>query len=312
VLPAGLRDAIRGIWTRRNLRELVERLVPPWNARVSGARGSPARADCTIAYLSNGGQWKLFDLDGGRVWTLAPNVERTRRDLAKLDRFRHAFNIPAGQLVAEGDSLWRCDAYMDCPNLAQCDAARRSELVRRLIAQYAAFAASAGEPPRLQLTLDALDTLADIAPTSLAARIAQRHRPALEGLGRELPLAPVHGDLSAQNVFVCDGEPWIIDWDDSGESLPLLMDVLYLFVREAALSRVDLLEAFLEGRFDAEIGRAFRACGAPSLPRDNLLLVLHAYLVRLHVMRRSGRRDANGRNVESLWNRLRGYCKGYL
>ena len=134
----------------------------------------------------------------------------------------------------------------------------------------------------------------------------------MKSLGRTLNLLPAHGDLSAQNVIVCEGLAWVLDWDTAGSPQPILYDILYLIVREAALGRTDLLDAFVAGRFDDGLERNLTAFGLAVRPADNLLLLLHGYIVHFHAARSAARLDASAANVDSVWNPLHGYCAKHL
>jgi Ser/Thr protein kinase RdoA (MazF antagonist) len=134
----------------------------------------------------------------------------------------------------------------------------------------------------------------------------------MERLGDLLKLLPAHGDLSAQNIFVSDGQPWIIDWDNAGHHQPMLQDPLYLIIRESELGRIDLLTAFLAGNFDTELHRIFALNGLSNAPCPNLVLLIHAYLIHFHNKRAAGQRDADERNVDILWKPLLVYCADYL
>ena len=310
-LPEGLRDAIRGIRTRRASRELVERAAPPWLVNVAASGGGDA-PNCSIGYLSNGGNWKLFDLDNQVIWTRLAHPERLARDKANFDRFSVYFNIPAWRVVEMDDGPWRSEAYIADANLVHSSSATRVEVLKTLLEQYALFARRETRPADPALTAAAIATLGECAPGSIPARVAERFADAMAILGERIKLLPAHGDLSAQNVFVCGGQPWIIDWDTAGEYQPLLHDLLYLVLREAELGRTDLLTAYLEGGFDEGLRRMFSLCDLSAPPCDNLVLLVHSYIVRFHTRRRANHRDANRQNVESLWNRLQPACAGHL
>src|SRR5665213_1286147 len=112
-LPEGLRDSIRGTRTRKASRELVERDAPPWLVNVPDHR-SPAtpQSNCSIAYLSNGGNWKLFDFDNQVIWTRLRHVDNLDRDMANHQRFAVFFNIPAWHTVTLDDGVWRSETYI--------------------------------------------------------------------------------------------------------------------------------------------------------------------------------------------------------
>jgi hypothetical protein len=308
-LPAGLRDAIHGIWKRPLARALTERAVAPWRARMQRPAGNVhVAADCSIAYLSNGGRWKLFDLGNARVWTRLRDLERARAEQARIEPFRMALNIPDCRLVDDAGTLWRSDRYVSGINLALCRPDRRLEITRTLAEQYARLAMAMATPANPDFTSQAVGTLCDFAPASLPAQLCGRHLDRIHEFGASLPIMPAHGDLSAQNVFVAEGQPWILDWDEAGRKLPVLYDVLYLVTREAELDRFDLLAAFLDGAFDEGIPERFGGACLHGGPHDRLLLIVHAYAVRFHWQRTAGQRDANAHNVDDVWAKLRSYC----
>lgn len=311
-LPESLLDAIRGIRRRRMRREMVERLAPPWFAYLpGGAVQSPPR-QCSIAYLSNGGDFKLFDLENREVWIRPLFAIKMERELDNFKRFGAHFNIPAWRMVVVNNETWRCDSFLDGPTLAQCRPNQRIATVKALIQQYAAFARFAAESASPKVTEDAFTTIKNCAPDSVPARIAIRHEEAIHRLGAALKYIPVHGDLSGQNVFVCDGKPWIIDWDTAGRLQPILHDVLYLIIREAELGRPDLLDSYLRGKFDDELGRILEWSDLPAGSCHNLVLLAHNYIVHFHLMRNEGRPDAGAQNVDNLWNPLHGIVGNYL
>ena len=309
-VPDALRDAIRGIRRRKRLRELVERLTPPWHAYIP--RHGSKRDQCSIAYLSNGGKWKLFDLEKKVIWTRPSRNDRLARETENLVQFGHYFNIPDWEIVQRDGQVWRRDRYVGDKNLSQCDTGERIQILKVLFGQYEAFAASAAGRPAPELTHAAVSTIMECAPRSLPARIAAKHHAEIEALAASLRLLPVHGDLSAQNVFVLDGRPWIIDWDSAGVGQPILQDLLYLIIRESELERIDLLTAFLSGYFDDELLKIFSLNGLGGAPCGNLLLLVHAYLIHFHQKRLAGHRDVQARNVDKVWRPLRSYCARYI
>ena len=311
-LPESLHDAIRGIWTRPRVREAADRALPPWHARVpAAANGEARRADCAIAYLSNGGRWKLFDVKAAHVWTAVRDHATAAREVAVLAPFRPFFDIPESRIERHADGDWRCDGYLEGRSLAHVPASARIDAVRTLLRQFAALGRASAQPPDPMLTRAAVNTIRAIAPASLPAAIVATHGDELEQLGAALPLAPAHGDLSAQNVVVCGARPWVIDWDGAGAARPLLADVLYLVVREAALGRPDLLRAFLAGEFDAGVSEALAATPLAASAPARMVLLAHGYIVRFHLQRVAGMRDATGPNVDGLWSRLRPFCNGF-
>jgi hypothetical protein len=227
-------------------------------------------------------------------------------------RFGRYFNIPKWEITRENGQLWRREHYIGDKSLSQCETAERIEMMKAVLRQYEAFAASEAIGPAPELTQAAISTMLECAPRSLPARIAAKHHAAMETLGASLKLLPVHGDLSAQNVFVSDGQPWIIDWDNAGDYQPMLVDPLYLVIRESELGRIDLLAAFLAGHFDTELLRIFALNGLANAPCSNLVLLVHAYLIHFHHKKAAGQRDADRRNVDDIWKPLLVYCTDYL
>jgi hypothetical protein len=210
------------------------------------------------------------------------------------------------------DGPWRSETYIADANLVHSSTETRVEVMKTLLEQYALFARREARPANPALTAAAIAALGECAPGSIPARVAARFAADMARLGDHVKLLPAHGDLSAQNIFVCGGQPWIIDWDTAGDNQPLLHDVLYLILREAELGRTDLLGAYLEGGFDEGLSRMFSLCDLSAPPCDNLVLLVHSYIVRFHASRRANHRDANRQNVESLWNRLQPACAGHL
>src|SRR6185312_10892345 len=140
-MPATLRDAVRGIRTRRISRELIERGAQPWFVRLPpGQSDTPTHGACASAYLSNGGDWKLFDLEHQEVWSRALFPEKLRREIANRARFSPYFNIPPFAVEDIGGQAWRHEAYFDGPTLARCEPHVRSRVVHRLFDQFATFA----------------------------------------------------------------------------------------------------------------------------------------------------------------------------
>jgi hypothetical protein len=312
-LPEGLRDSIRGIRTRRASRELVERAAPPWLVTVPDHDSrAAAQSNCSIAYLSSGGNWKLFDFDNQVIWTRLRHVGNLDRDKANHERYATYFNIPAWHIVELDDGIWRSETYLADANLVHSDEKVRADSLKVLFQQYAVFARREAAPANPALTRAAIRAIVQTAPESIPARAAQRYAPDMERLGAKVGLLPAHGDLSGQNVFVCGGQPWIIDWDTAGQDQPMFYDPLYLILREAELGRPDLLRAFLDGKFDQELDRMFALCGLPPRSCDNLILLMHSYVVHFHAIRTAERRDATRHNIESLWNRLQPFCAGYV
>ena len=310
-LPDGLRDAIRGIRRRRVVRELVERLTPPWHAVVAGER-QHARNACSIAYLSNGGNWKLFDLENRTIWTRSLFVGKITREAENLTRFGPFFNIPSWRTIEERDTLWRFEQFIAGPSLASCAPAERSRVLHELFGHYEACAAAAAVAPDPQLTRDAIATMREVAPLSLPAKVIDRFASEFDALGTSLKLMPAHGDLSGVNVFLSDGKAWIIDWENAGRLQPVVYDMLYVMFREAALGRPDLLEALLRGSYDSGLRRIMAACGMTVPPCDNFVLLMHTYVVHFHAMRTAGKSDAEAAHVNDLWNGLLTYCRAYV
>jgi hypothetical protein len=310
-LPDGLRDSIRGIRTRRASREFVERLLPPWRTRVPKRVASTKPATgCSIAYLSNGGNWKLFDLENHAIWTRATGTKDMTAETQRLGRFGSFFRIPAWRTVVDEQRVWRCDQYIDGPNLAHCSQEQRLVAVRILLRQFGDLARAEARAPDSDLTRDAVRTMLEVAPDSVPAAVAARHGDELGQLGANLKLIPAHGDLSAQNVFLEAGLPWIIDWDTAGRCEPMLYDVLYLILREATLGRRDLFLAFAQGAFDVDIERALASAGMGAARCHRLILLVHAYLVHFHRKKHAGQRDAQAKHVDDSWNSLRSHLRG--
>jgi hypothetical protein len=295
-LPGGLQDGVRGIRNRRTVRELVERLAPPWFAYVR-PRADPADKQCSIAYLTNGGDWKLFDLENKVVWTRSIFDGKLDREAHALDRWSQFFRIPDWHTVHEEDGAWRVEAYLPGQTLASSGAEVRAGGVRDLLEQYRRFAAAGAQAPDPGLTAAALTTLRAVAQGSPLARFVEAHKEPLARLGRELPLLPSHGDLNAMNVFVCEGEAWVIDWDSAGIPRPALYDVLYLFLHEAMLGRRDLVEGWLDGRY-AEDAATIVVGVDVDVRSDALSLLVHAYAIHFHSIHQAGKRDADRRNVD--------------
>ncbi|MCC6531336.1 MAG: phosphotransferase [Burkholderiales bacterium] len=309
-LPEELRQAIRGIRKRQVAREIVERILPPWRVHLRRAAMAKPERQCSIAYLSNGGNWKLFDLDNAAIWTRPLGGRDMAPEIENLRRFGAHFKIPSWGTVRDDGKLWRFDQYIGARSLAHCTEAQRIDAVAALLRQFGEFARTHSLGPDPDLTQAASATILESAPASLPARFAEKHRPALERLGSALRLAPAHGDLNAHNIFLHQGEPWIIDWDIAGRYQPFLYDILYLIFTDVALGRSDLFVAFLEGRFDDAIERALGSIGAPAPDCNRLLLLVHAYLINFHRKKRAGQRDAEAQNVNALWNPLQTYFAG--
>jgi len=310
-LPDGLRDAIRGIRQRARIRELVERISPPWHVRVPAGAGE-RHAQCRIAYLSNGGNWKLFDFDNHQVWSRPMFAGKSASDVATLESFGRYFDIPPWRVVREGHTSWRVDRLIPGMSMVHAAAGERRAAVRHLLDQYAAFAREEALPASPALTDQALATIVECAPHSVPAAMARSCEAEMKTLGRVLKLVPAHDDLSAQNVIVRDGRVWVLDWDTAGTPRPVLYDILYLVLREATLGRTDLLDAFVAGEFDDRIERNFAAFRLAQRPPDNMVLLMHGYIVHFHAARLAGRLDARAANVDSVWNALRPYCETHL
>lgn len=310
-LPDGLRDAIRGIRKRARIREVVERITPPWHVRLP-AVAAERHAQCRIAYLSNGGNWKLFDFDNHHVWSRPMFAGKSASDVATLESFGRHFDIPPWRVVRDGQTSWRVDRLIPGVSMVHAAAGERSAAVRRLLDQYAAFAREAALPASPELTDQALATIVDCAPHSIPAAMARSCEAEMKRVGGALNLLPAHGDLSAQNVIVDDGRAWVLDWDTAGTPRPILYDILYLVVREATLGRTDLLDSLVAGRFDDGLERTFAAFCPARRPADNLILLMHAYIVHFHAARLAARLDAQATNVDSVWNPLRRYCAKHL
>ncbi len=284
--------------------------MPPWHTYVPPS----GRADASghsIAYLSNGGNWKLFD--PSRMFILTRPIWGGKSpEVVDVRQFEKYFNIPSSEIIEATGQLWRRDEYVGDTTLVQCGTSLRASMVLRLFEQYGRFAETHRTRPDLQLTEDALTTIDEIAPASIPARIAVANLASMRVLGGCLALLPAHGDLSAQNVLVRDGQPWIIDWDQAGRSEPILYDLLYLIRREAELGRSDLVQAFLEGAFDDQVRALLSSVGLSSIPCGNLMLLVHAFLVHFHRKKQNRHRDTTSRNVEAAWNALRPYCRAFL
>jgi hypothetical protein len=294
-MPGTLQESVRGIRKRRAVRELVERLAPPWFAYVPPQGDGDAQ--CTIAYLTNGGDWKLFDLENKVIWTQSICSGKLDRDARTLDRWSRFFRIPDWHTVEENDGQWRVERYMPGQTLVMCSPALRATAVRDLLEQYRGFAAVSAGPADPALTRAALATLQSVGAGTPVAQFIEAHAPALARLGDALPLLPAHGDLNGMNVFVCDGEAWVVDWDNSGAARPALYDMLYLFLHEAMLGRGDLLDAWLAGHYASEAAGVVGGCGI-DLQANAAALLVQAYAIHFHAIHQAGKRDADRRNVE--------------
>jgi phosphotransferase family enzyme len=295
-LPGSLHDAEPGLRNRRSVRQLVERLAPPWFTYLAtGARDTEGH--CTIAYLTNGGNWKLFDLENKVIWTRSIFKGKLDRETRALDAWSRFFRVPDRRTVDENDGTWRVDAYLPGQPLALSSPEVRASGVRDLLEQYARFAASALLPADPTTTCAAVATLRTVAAGSPIVQYIDAHAERFARLGEQLPLLPSHGDLHAMNVFVCNGEAWVIDWDNAGAPRPVLYDLLYLFLHDAMVGRNDLVDAWLDGHFAAEAAKvvAGESC---DLHSDALLLLVHAYAVYFHTNHEAGKRDADRRNVD--------------
>jgi hypothetical protein len=252
-------------------------------------------------------------VDAGIVWTRPPHVDMLAIEMRKIQQFASHFNVPPASAVELQGQLWRREPYIQgTPLSCSTDLLERKQVLRVLLEQYAAFAEREATPPVPEVTHAAIATIRDSAPESLPARIASNHDVEMRALARALPMLPAHGDLGGQNVLIGNGGPWILDWDNAGEPLPLLHDILYLMIREAELGRVDLLEAFLSGALDEEVRRLLARNGCLTIPSSNLVMLAHAYLIRFHLKSRDGHRDTEARNVDSAWNPLRRYCSSLM
>lgn len=301
-LPTSLHDAIRGIRRRRWAREFAERVAPPWLCHLPESESVGSVSRCSIVYFSNGGDWKLFDLESGVVWTHPTFSKKILQGESENVRyFGSYFNIPTCHLVFEDDKPWRCDRYIDCPTLAQCTPSHRIATLRKLMYQYSLLAHTSATPAQPHTTEEAVHAFRDLGLISCATEIRMDE---LNKLADHLKYVPAHGDLSGQNIFVCKDEPWVIDWDNAGERRPVLHDVLYLVLREAELGRPDLLEGFLRGTFAKEIEVIVQEPGLFQHPKHNVLLLMHNYIIHFYFMKRAGRRDASRQNVQRLWNLL--------
>lgn len=305
-LPGALRDSIRGIRNRQLARELSERLVPPWACFVRGeTEPSGQSIQCTIGYLSNGGNWKLFDMENETVWSRPISSDHLSRQVANLEQFNAYFDIPAWNVLERGDVRWRSDAMLVAPNLAACSAREREATVRILLGQFADFAREHATPPEPEVTVEAIGTIQAVAPESFPALIAERNKSEFMSLSQRAPFVPDHGDLSGQNILVSGGRPWVIDWDTAGLPRPLLYDFHYLVLREADLQRPDLLDGYVRGVFDADIENVYRAAGVEKPECENFVALMHAYVLHFSHKYQMGHRDANRQNVIDLWGRLR-------
>lgn len=303
-LPSSLQDGVRGIRNRRAVRELVERLAPPWFAYVP-PRDDDSHAQCTIAYLTNGGDWKLFDLENKIIWTRSIFDGKLDREVHTLERWSQFFRIPDWHTVDENDGAWRVEAYLAGQPLATSSAESRASGIRDLLEQYRGFAAAGVLAPDPGLTGAALATLRTVGADSPAAHFLAAHEERLARVARELPLLPSHGDLNGMNVFVCDGKAWVIDWDNAGMPRPVLYDVLYLFLHEAMLGRRDLVEAWLAGHYIDDCAKILGGLDV-DLRADALPLLVHAYAVYFHTIYQAGKRDADRRNVDRFCDAMHG------
>jgi hypothetical protein len=308
-MPDTLRDAVRGIRTRRLSRELIERGAQPWFVRLRpGGSETPTHGSCTIAYLSNGGDWKLFDLEHHEIWSRSRFPEKLSREIANRARFSPHFNIPAFAVEDIDGQAWRHETYFDGPTLARCEPSKRTHVVHTLISQFAAFAAAESFAPDVAARRRSLERFQTFAPDSLPARIIAGQPNDVDDINRRLPDLHAHDDLSGQNVFVVDDEPWIIDWDTAGASRSALHDLLYLILREAELGRHDLLQKYLAGEFDASLARIFIPGDRSARKGHNLVALAHAYVLRFQALRDARRSEASRRNVDTVWQPLLAYC----
>jgi hypothetical protein len=311
-LPQGLRDAIRGIRKRQRTREFAERIAFPWFTYVPHSSSTTTARQCSIAYLSSGGDWKLFDLENELVWTRPANARKLEMELEMFKRFRPYFHIPPWHTLREGETLWRLDKFICAPSLVHCSTDERLAIVNVLLQQFATFGRSGALAADSRMTADAIRAIEGCAVSSIPYQVIKKHREVIEHLGAALKLLPAHGDLNAQNVYVIDRQPWIIDWDTAGHSQPMLYDVLYLILSEATFGRVDLLEGFLNGCFDENLEQVLLLSGLRKQEFSNFVILMHNYIVHFHFLRDQGRRDAHRRNIDDTWNPLSAFCWSYI
>jgi hypothetical protein len=309
-VPRAITDAVRGIRKRWRLGDMVEKALPPWHAHVPAA-GTANEGECSIAYLSKRGDWKLFDLSAMSILS-RPIWRGKEPEVKTVEVYANYFHVPASEIVRTSGRLWRREQYVGDTTLMQCSNEVRVSMLDVLFEQYKQFAESQAIAPSSQLTSDAISTMLSIAPDSIPSRIVKKHEAAMRAFGGSFPLVPAHGDLSGQNVLVFRGKPWIIDWESAGRSGPVLYDLLYLFLREAEFGRLDLLEAFLHGTFDARMCTVLAVLGVRCPLQDKVLLLVYAYLITFYWKKTLGERDAGRRNVDVLWNPLIGYCRNHL
>lgn len=303
-LPDSLHDAIHGLVKRRVARSIVERAMPPWHTVIPEPICGTQRRNCTIGYLAKTGDWKLFDLEKDDVWTRSRVPENSYQDIENVKRFRPYFFVPESYTVQQDGTLWRCDTYIHGRKLAQCRSDEREAAFRSLLHQHLVFARCEAREPNLELTRRAIETMRRFAPDSIPGLFVEKRCEQLERLGSNLALLPAHGDLNAQNVIISAGQPWLIDWDAAGELQPVLYDLLSLILWEADLGRFDLLRAFFGGAFDPGVCEVLSLCGLTNPPCDNMLLLVHAYILRFHMLRSANERSAVASNVARLWNAI--------
>jgi hypothetical protein len=312
-VPDTLRDSVRGIRSRRLSRELVERGAHPWFVDLPASRSAaPTAGSCSIAYLSNGGDWKLFDLVHQEVWSRPRFPEKLRREIANRSKFTPYFNVPPFAVEDIEGQAWRHETYFDGPTLARSNAATRTHVVQTLIAQYAAFALVERIPPDAQARRAAIDAFIAFAPDSLPARIVMSQPDDVDDINHRLARLPAHDDLSGQNIFVVHNDPWIIDWDVAGSLRPALHDLLYLVLREAELGRLDLFQQYINGDFDAPLAHIFLPSDRSASKRHNLVAMAHSYILRFQGLREAQRTEANRRNIDVIWKPLQGYFAGLI
>lgn len=180
------------------------------------------------------------------------------------------------------------EEYVEGRHLADLGPGERRAALRALLDAHARLIAGEGSGSSAPTMTSALRVAERVElPAELRAALTE-HADALAELAAACPMVPAHGDMSADNILMCDGRPVLIDleWADV---LPAFYDPLWLVLREAVSDgRRDLLRAYGAGRFDDELRAACRVADIPFQASTRTLLLLHTLLIRCEVTTRLG------------------------
>lgn len=174
--------------------------------------------------------------------------------------------------VLDGGRLIR-EEFVQGDDIASLPSNERIDAFKVLLAGYASLCAHEAIGSAGSLFDSAVQASMEVGlPGNLTLFVAAQAA-AVRPDVRRWSLIPAHKDISAENIIVRRGRPVLLDFEWAGWA-PFCYDPMWLIIREAATgNRHDLLEAYLEGRLDSELGALWESADLQLPPNKVAALV---------------------------------------